>query len=177
MRLLVPPKQFNGDAMASNKTPLLTLGVLATSITTAATYTTTVQIDYQGRTLSWEQKKPMQFATVVINDDSENGQSCMTYSNKKNDNRLCPGNRGKVKDADFQIKGEPSQTVIVNLDETPIQQEGLQFTPILLGDETFTLNKSGKAKYQVGGELLLLDGEAMTSTSLTFGYDLEFTSQ
>ena len=156
---------------------LLTTGTLITSAVLANTYTTPIAIDYQTNTLNWTQKTPMQFATVVFNEKTANGQICHTHSNKKSNNTLCPGNRGGVKNSDYTITGTPNTTVKVNLNTSKTTLEGIEFTPILLGKGDIKLNKKGRANYDIGGQLLLIDGAATSSTSLTFSYELEFVSQ
>ena len=156
---------------------ILTTGIMLTSIVTATTYTTTVNIDYQVRTLSWEQKTPMQFATVVFNDDTANGQICHTDSNKKQHNTLCPGARSTAKNADYEIKGIPNATVLVNLSTAASTVEGVEFQPLLIGENELKLDKKGQARYDIGGQLTLIDGSQTTSQSLTFSYELEFTAQ
>lgn len=156
---------------------LLTSGALVTTVVAATTYTTTVNVDYQTRTLSWQQNSPMQFATVVFNDNTANGQICHTHSNKKQDNTLCPGNRKNAKNADYSIKGTPEATIVVNLDTSSSMIEGVEFQPVLLGESQLKLNKKGEASYDIGGQLKLIDGAQTSSTSLVFSYDLEFTAQ
>ncbi|MFT4929111.1 MAG: hypothetical protein ACI8WB_005241 [Phenylobacterium sp.] len=156
---------------------LFTTTVLVTSVVIADTYTTTVNIDYQTSALHWSQTKPMQFATVVFNQQTANGQICQTHSNKKNHNTLCSGSRGGVKNSAYDISGTPDSSVLVNLNSSTMTLEGIEFTPVLLGDNTLNLDKKGRASYDVGGQLILVDGALTNSTSLTFSYDLEFTSQ
>ncbi|NQZ10568.1 MAG: hypothetical protein HRT35_25735 [Algicola sp.] len=163
--------------MLTPASALLTTGVLGTTAVIANTYTTTIAIDYQTNTLNWTQKTPMQFATVVFNKKTANGQICHTHSNKKSNNTLCPGSRGGVKNSDYTITGTPNTTVLVNLNTSKTTVEGIEFTPILIGDNSIKLNKKGKANYDIGGQLLLIDGAATSSTSLTFSFELEFVSQ
>ncbi|MFT4929112.1 MAG: hypothetical protein ACI8WB_005242 [Phenylobacterium sp.] len=155
---------------------LVSTGVLMSTTVNAGTYSTTVNVDDLSTVIAWEETTGMQFATLLLDSNSAAGHSCYTYSSNVASNTLCPTSREGVSDSVFTVTGLPNANVGVQLDTTPQIIEGIRFVPTVRGG-ALVLDASGTADQTIGGALTLMDRAGVTSSDITFTYNLEFVGE
>lgn len=155
---------------------LATTGLLMSTAVNAGTYSTTVSIDDLSTILTWEETTPMQFPTLLLDKKSSVNDSCDSNSSDASVNELCQTSRDGATNAIFTVSGTANGNFGIQLDQTPDIVEGIKFIPFDVGG-SLVLNENGTANHQIGGFLQLLDRDTVTSTNLTFTYNLEFVGQ
>lgn len=158
-------------------TAILASGAMFTVPAIAATYSTTIAISDLSQALDWTESTVMQFPTVVLDGATAAGHVCITYNSASSNNTLCPGNRDSTANGIFSLTGTPNGAVAVQLDTTPVVKEGIEFQAATIAGNTVTLNNGGNGIHSVGGVLIMRDPALVTSTNITFNYDLEYTAQ
>jgi hypothetical protein len=155
---------------------LITSGALLSTTATANTYSTTIDITDLASNLAWSETTGMQFPVLLLDGLTLTGHDCTTNNGDPRYNELCPGSRTDVSNSIFNVTGLAGAEVGIQLDSTPQIIEGIQFVAFD-SVNSLVLNASGTATHLVAGQLILKDRAAITSNSITFSYNLEFTAQ
>ncbi len=161
--------------MKALKLMTVAAALVATSVS-ASTYNTTVNIDDLSTVIAWTETTSMQFPTLLLDGNTENGDTCYTAFNSVGYSELCPTDRSSTTSAIFTVTGTPNGNVGVTLDTTPQTVEGIKFIPYEDGS-SLKLNASGTVTSPIHGSLELVDRNAITSSSINFTYNLEFVGQ